>query len=77
MLHDILVKRKSILEQFRKGLSTLGFLAEMEHNPLLFEEFLYVRVSLAMILWSAVYIFKSLETWRQVVTEFTKCYRLS
>ena len=39
MLHDILVKRKSILDQFRKGLSTLGFLAEMEHNPSLFEEF--------------------------------------
>ena len=38
MLHDILVKRKSILDQFRKGLSTLGFLAEMEHNPSLFEE---------------------------------------
>ena len=39
MIHDILVKRKSILDQFRKGLSTLGFLAEMEHNPSLFEEF--------------------------------------
>ena len=39
MFHDILVKRKSILDQFRKGLSTLVFLAEMEHNPSLFEEF--------------------------------------
>ena len=39
MIHDILVKRKSILDQFRKGLSTLGFLAETEHNPSLFEEF--------------------------------------
>ena len=41
MLYDILVKRKSILDQFRKGLSTLGFLAEIEHNllPSLFEEF--------------------------------------
>ena len=41
MIHDILVKRKSILDQFRKGLSTLGFLAEIEHNllPSLFEEF--------------------------------------
>lgn len=38
LLHDILVKRKSILDQFRKGLSTLGILAEMEHNPGLFEE---------------------------------------
>ena len=39
MIHDILVKRRSVLDQFRKGLSTLGFLAEMEHNPSLFEEF--------------------------------------
>ena len=39
MIHDILVKRKSVLDQFRKGLSTLGFLADMEHNPSLFEEF--------------------------------------
>ena len=39
MIHDILVKRKSVLDQFRKGLSTLGFLAEMERNPSLFEEF--------------------------------------
>lgn len=38
MLHDILVKRKSILDQSRKGLSTLGLLIEMEHNPSLFEE---------------------------------------
>ena len=37
MFHGILVKRKSILDQFRKGLSTLGILAEMEHNPGLFE----------------------------------------
>ena len=39
MLHDILVKRKSILDQLRKGLSTLGVLAETEYNPSLFEEF--------------------------------------
>lgn len=38
MLHDILVKRKSILDQFRKGLNTLGLLAEIEKNPSLFEE---------------------------------------
>ena len=38
MLHEILVKRKFILDQFRKGLSTLIILAEMEHNPGLFEE---------------------------------------
>ena len=39
MLHDILVKRKSILDQLRKGLSTLGVLAEIEYNPSLFEQF--------------------------------------
>ena len=39
MLHDVLVKRKSILDQLRKGLSTLGVLAEIEYNPSLFEEF--------------------------------------
>ncbi|XP_015759324.1 PREDICTED: uncharacterized protein LOC107338599 [Acropora digitifera] len=39
MLHDILVKRKSILDQLRKSLSTLGVLAEIEYNPSLFEEF--------------------------------------
>ena len=39
MLLDILVKRKSILYQFRKVLPTLGILAEMEHHPGLFEEF--------------------------------------
>ena len=38
MLFDILVKRKSILDQFRKGLLTLGLLPEIEHNPSLFEE---------------------------------------
>ena len=38
MVHDILVKRKSILDQFRKGLCTLGLLKEMEKNPHLFEE---------------------------------------
>lgn len=36
--HDILVKRKSILDQFRKGVSTLGLLKEMEKKPQLFEE---------------------------------------
>ena len=40
MLHDILVKRKSILDQLRKGLSTLSVLAEIEYNSsALFEEF--------------------------------------
>ena len=39
MLHDILVKRKSIIDQLRKSLSTLGVLAEIEDNPSLFEEF--------------------------------------
>ena len=39
MLHDIVVKRKSILDQLRKGRSTLGVLAEIEDNPSLFEEF--------------------------------------
>lgn len=38
MVHDILVKRKAILDQFRKGLSTLGLLKEMEKSPQLFEE---------------------------------------
>ncbi|XP_067024756.1 G2/M phase-specific E3 ubiquitin-protein ligase-like [Acropora muricata] len=38
MVFDILVKRKSFLDQFRKGLSTLGLLREMEMNPQLFEE---------------------------------------
>ena len=40
MLHDILVKRKCILDQLRKGLFTLGVLIEIEYNnPSLFEEF--------------------------------------
>lgn len=38
MVHGILVKRKSFLDQFRKGLSTLGLLRELEKNPQLFEE---------------------------------------
>ena len=38
MVHDILVKKKSILNQFRKDLCTLGLLNEMEKNPHLFEE---------------------------------------
>ena len=38
MVHDILVKKKAILDQFRKGLSTLGLLKEMENNPSLFED---------------------------------------
>ena len=36
---SLTIKRKSILEQLRKGLSTLGVLAEIEDNPSLFEEF--------------------------------------
>ena len=40
VLHDILVKRKCILDQLRKGLFTLGVLIEIEYNnPSLFEEF--------------------------------------
>lgn len=39
VLHDILVKRKSIPDQLRKGLSTLGILIESEYNTSLFEEF--------------------------------------
>ena len=39
MLHDILVKRKSILDLLRKGLSTLGVLAGIEYNASVFEEF--------------------------------------
>lgn len=38
MLHDILVKRKSILDQFRKGLMTLDLLSEIEKNPDMFEK---------------------------------------
>ena len=38
MHYDILVKRKSILCQIRKRLSTLGGLDEMEHNLTLFQE---------------------------------------
>ena len=38
MLHNIIVKKKSILDQLRKGLGTLGLLGEMERNPEMFEE---------------------------------------
>ena len=39
LLHDMLVKGTSIIDQLRKDLSTLGVLAEIEDNPSLFEEF--------------------------------------
>ena len=38
MLYNILIKKKVILDQFRRGLSILGFLKEMEKNPHLFEQ---------------------------------------
>lgn len=38
MLHNILVKKKAILDQFRKGLSILGLLEEMQERPQVFEE---------------------------------------
>ena len=42
MLHNILVKKKAILDQFRKGLSILGLLDEIQRKPEMFEEcFLY------------------------------------
>ena len=47
MLHDIFVKRKSSLDQLRKGLSTLGVLAEIEYNPSVFEEFFVYQGNLS------------------------------
>ena len=38
MLHNILVRKKSILDQFRGGLSILGLLDEIESCPQLFED---------------------------------------
>ena len=38
MLHNILVKKKAILDQFRKGLSILGLLDEIQRKPEMFEE---------------------------------------
>ena len=38
MFHSILVRKKAILDQFRKGLSILGLLAEIQKNPQVFEE---------------------------------------
>ena len=38
MLHNILVRKKSILDQFRQGLSILGLLDEIERSPQLFED---------------------------------------
>jgi len=38
MLHNILVRKKSILDQFRQGLSMLGLLDEIERSPQMFED---------------------------------------
>ena len=38
MFHNILVKKKAILDQFRKGLSILGLLDEIQRKPEMFEE---------------------------------------
>ena len=38
MFHNILVKKKAILYQFRKGLSILGLLDEIQRKPEMFEE---------------------------------------
>ena len=39
MLHNILVKKMAILDQFRKGLPILGLLDEIQRKPEMFEEF--------------------------------------
>jgi len=45
MLHNILVKKKAILDQFRKGLSILGLLNEIQREPEMFKEcFVYQGV---------------------------------
>ena len=45
MLHNILVRKKAILDQFRKGLSILGLLNEIQREPEMFEEcFVYQGV---------------------------------
>lgn len=38
ILHVTVLKRKAALDQFRKGLATLGVLAEIEKNPAEFEK---------------------------------------
>ena len=38
MLHNILVRKKSILGQFRQELSIVGLLDEIERSPQLFED---------------------------------------
>ena len=38
MLHNILVKKKAILDQFRKGFSILVLLDEIQRKPKMFEE---------------------------------------
>ena len=38
MFHNILEKKTAILDQFRKGLSILGLLDEIQRKPEMFEE---------------------------------------
>ena len=39
ILHATVLKHKAALDQFRKGLATLGLLSEVERNPIKFEQF--------------------------------------
>ena len=39
ILHATVLKHKAALDQFRKGLATLGLLSEVEKNPIKFEKF--------------------------------------
>ena len=39
VLHNCIIKHKAILDQFRKGLSILGFLKELEKSPKVFEQY--------------------------------------
>ena len=39
VLHNCIIKHKAILDQFRKGLSILGFLDKLEKSPKVFEHY--------------------------------------
>lgn len=56
MLHNILVRKKSILDQFRGGLSILGLLDEIQRSPQLSEDCFVHKEEVNNELWPVVYI---------------------
>ena len=75
MIHNVLVKRKAVLDQLQKGLSILGLLDKIEKYPELFQENFVHQGDVTPE--GVIGCLRFAETEETVKGGFTKCFLIS